>query len=99
MYQQVRYKGSQLHYQCSGEGAAVVLLHGFGEDSTIWRFQKVLERDYKVLIPDLPGSGKSEMIADMSMEGLADAVHFILQQEGLQTCIVIGHSMGGYVTL
>lgn len=35
----------------------------------------------------------------MSLEGLADAVHAMLQHEGLQTCIMIGHSMGGYITL
>ena len=99
MYQNVTYNGRSLYYQSSGQGAAVMLLHGFGEDGSIWGFQKVLEQHFKVLIPDLPGSGRSQLIADMSLEGLADAVHFILQQEGIETCILIGHSMGGYITL
>jgi pimeloyl-ACP methyl ester carboxylesterase len=35
----------------------------------------------------------------MSLEGLAEAVHFMLQQEGIERCVLIGHSMGGYVAL
>lgn len=99
MYRQTEYNGSQLHYQCVGKGATVVLLHGFGEDSSVWGFQKVLEQHFRLLIPDLPGSGRSERIADMSMEGLADAVRFILQNEGIESCVLIGHSMGGYIAL
>lgn len=100
MYRHVNYNGSQLYYQCTGQGPVVVLVHGFGEDSTVWDFQKdSLQQQFQILIPDLPGSGRSGSNADMSMEGLADAVYFILQREGVTECILIGHSMGGYVTL
>lgn len=99
MYRQTIYNGSLLQYQCAGNGPAVVLLHGFGEDGSVWGFQKDLEQHFKLLIPDLPGSGRSQAITDMSMDGLADAVYFILQQEGIKNCVLIGHSMGGYVAL
>jgi pimeloyl-ACP methyl ester carboxylesterase len=100
MYRHVNYNGRQLYYQCTGNGPAVVFVHGFGEDSKVWAFQKeVLQQHFQILIPDLPGSGQSQAIEDMSMEGLADAVYFILQQEGITQCVVIGHSMGGYITL
>jgi pimeloyl-ACP methyl ester carboxylesterase len=77
-----------------------VLVHGFGEDSSVWHFQKeYLQQQYQVLLPDLPGSGRSEPVDDMSMEGLAGAVHAIIKAEGLQNCVLIGHSMGGYIAL
>lgn len=100
MYKQASYKNSVLHYQCVGKGATVVLLHGFGEDGTVWDFQKdALQPHFQLIIPDLPGSGRSPLMADVSMEALADAVSFILEQEGIKSCVLIGHSMGGYITL
>lgn len=77
----------------------MVLLHGFGEDSSIWGFEKVLAENFKIILPDLPGSGRSEPLQDMSLESLAGAVYFLLQHEGIEKCILIGHSMGGYIAL
>ena len=59
----------------------------------------LLNKGYHFIIPDLPGSGKSEMIDDMSMEGMAEVLHSIIHEEKIHTCTVIGHSMGGYITL
>lgn len=52
-----------------------------------------------ILIPDLPGSGESELIPDMSIEGMAEPLHDIVHAEGLDHITLIGHSMGGYITL
>lgn len=92
--------GKKLFYRTGGAGPAVVLLHGFGEDGTVWENQVgALQRDFRLIVPDLPGSGGSETIADMSMEGLAENVYALLQQLGVDEYAMIGHSMGGYVTL
>lgn len=100
MYQQrIEYRGRQVSYRKTGSGPAVVLLHGFGEDSTIWQNQYNIFPDHLLIIPDLPGSGASEMTEDMSMEGLADAVLSVLDAEEVSKCILIGHSMGGYIGL
>jgi pimeloyl-ACP methyl ester carboxylesterase len=58
-----------------------------------------LYKGIQFIIPDLPGSGQSEMIDDMSMEGLAEVIHSIIHEENIEVCPVIGHSMGGYITL
>jgi pimeloyl-ACP methyl ester carboxylesterase len=54
---------------------------------------------FQFIIPDLPGSGQSELIDDMSMDGMAEVLHAIIHEEDIDRCTVIGHSMGGYITL
>ncbi len=94
------YEGSKIFYRVTGMGQPVILLHGFPLDGNIWQAQEYLLKDgYKVIIPDLPGSGKSENIPDMSMEGMAEVIHAIIHKEDISRCTVIGHSMGGYITL
>jgi pimeloyl-ACP methyl ester carboxylesterase len=39
------------------------------------------------------------MITDMSIEGLSEVLHSIIHEENMDTCTMIGHSMGGYITL
>ncbi|UYQ93514.1 alpha/beta hydrolase [Chitinophaga horti] len=86
-------------YRDEGQGKVVLLLHGFGEDGSVWENQQAyLSNYFRVIVPDLPGSGKSPL-ADVSMEAMADFVHAILLQEKLVQVTMIGHSMGGYVTL
>lgn len=100
MKKTILYKGKELSYQASGDGPTVVLLHGFGEDGTVWQEQiSFLEKDFKVVVPHLPGSGSSEMIEDMSMEGLAEAIVSVFEVEEIKQASLIGHSMGGYITL
>lgn len=92
--------GKTIFYRENGEGPIVVLLHGFGEDGGIWKNQFDALAGYRLAIPDLPGTGRSEMIDDMSMEGLASAVKDLADQAfGEEKFVLIGHSMGGYITL
>ena len=93
------YKNSTLSYRVQGEGEAIVLLHGFGEDGEVWRNQVNLFPRYRLIIPDLPGSGASELLEHTNMESLARSVEALLDAEGIDRCILIGHSMGGYITL
>lgn len=93
------YQQKHLHYEVIGNGPTLMLVHGFGEDSSVWRHQREAFPGFQLILPDLPGSGASEIIDDMSMEGLAASLLAILTQEKIEQCIMIGHSMGGYVTL
>ena len=100
MDKEIIYKQKKLVYAISGSGPYVVLLHGFGGDGRGWKQQVAfLEKDFTVVVPQFPGSGVSELTANMSMESLADSVQFILKSESIRECCMIGHSMGGYVTL
>jgi pimeloyl-ACP methyl ester carboxylesterase len=100
MTQEILYENKKIYYTKTGNGKPVMLIHGFGEDSSVWRNQiDYLANQFQLIIPDLPGSGKSELIDDMSMEGMAEVIHAIIHEENIDNCPVIGHSMGGYITL
>jgi pimeloyl-ACP methyl ester carboxylesterase len=100
MEKTILYQGKKIFYRSIGKGKPVMLVHGFGEDGDVWEKQiEFLKNDYYLVVPDLPGSGPSEMINDMSMEGMAEVLHSIIHEENIDKWTVIGHSMGGYITL
>jgi pimeloyl-ACP methyl ester carboxylesterase len=98
----VEYRGVELCYRQAGSGPAVLLLHGFGEDGSVFNdLIPHLEKVATVLIPDLPGSGQSAAWKDFhpSIEDLAAAIHTLVEKEQIEQYIVLGHSMGGYIAL
>jgi pimeloyl-ACP methyl ester carboxylesterase len=101
MYQAFQYRGKNISYRMIGKGNAVVLLHGFGEDSTIFNHQiDFLKDDCLLIVPDLPGSGLSELNEQLdSIDAFATCIHALLQHQNIDQCIMLGHSMGGYITL
>jgi pimeloyl-ACP methyl ester carboxylesterase len=103
-------KSFTIHYKVTGTGMPLVLLHGFGEDGEIWNNQvAALQSEAMVIVPDIPGSGKSKIDqSDFTEENLlllntiefyADVVHALLQHLQITNCILFGHSLGGYITL
>ncbi|HEV7329965.1 MAG TPA: alpha/beta hydrolase [Flavisolibacter sp.] len=93
------HKGKNISYRTRGKGAPVILLHGFGEDGSIWKGQYELFPQHQLIVPDLPGTGDSEALEDMRLESMADAVKAVIDAEGGEKAVLIGHSMGGYITL
>lgn len=79
----------------------VVLLHGYLESMLVWdSFVPLLYKDVRVVTLDLPGHGISVVEGDThTMEFLADSIADGLRTLGVERCTMVGHSMGGYVTL
>lgn len=94
-------KGLKIHYQLTGHGPAIVLLHGFLGSAEIWKsFSRRLSEWFSVITVDLPGHGlSSHTDRSCSMDEMADAVRQVLKAAGINSCLMVGHSMGGYVTL
>jgi len=77
------FEGKKIFYRIIGEGPVVMLLHGLPFDGDLWKplLAGHLAGAFKFIVPDLPGSGRSEIIEDMSMEGMARAMKVILDRE------------------
>lgn len=79
----------------------VVLLHGYLESILVWdEFIDLLKGDLRVVVLDLPGHGVSMVSFEThTMEYLADCVGLTMEAMGINRYSVVGHSMGGYVSL
>lgn len=99
--EKIKFRDANIPYTVSGEGNVLVLLHGFLESKNIWNdFVTVLEKYFRVVCIDLPGHGESDCIGYVhEMEMNAEVVHIVLQHLQIKSCVMAGHSMGGYVTL
>jgi pimeloyl-ACP methyl ester carboxylesterase len=98
----ILYRDSPISYQVIGQGSPVVLIHGFGEDSTVWKYQeKFLSDHFQLILPDLPGSGHSPFIANTDIDSYSEIIKTILETEIKKdaTVTMIGHSLGGYIAL
>jgi pimeloyl-ACP methyl ester carboxylesterase len=100
----ISFKNSSIFYSIKGHGKTVMLIHGFGEDGNIWNeLVSKLKNNFRLIIPHLPGSGKSTILktenGKTSIDDYAEAMIQILKNESVINCTVIGHSMGGYITL
>lgn len=90
-----------LTFKQEGSGTALLLLHGFPFDHTIWDAQmEDLKSVCRVVTPDLRGHGHSPAPEGAySMDVMAQDVLNLLNRIGIYKAIWVGHSMGGYVTM
>ncbi|UAY51745.1 alpha/beta fold hydrolase [Ferruginibacter albus] len=97
----ILFKEKAVAYEISGQGLPVVLIHGFPETGELWHYQKdFLAQQCQVIIPDLPGSGASPYNDQLStIDDYAEAIKAITDNEKLDRVVLIGHSMGGYISL
>ena len=90
----------KLNYQIQGEGIPVIILHGLFGSSRNWAtIARKLAADYQVINVDLRNHGDSECADSMSYPEMADDIHDLLDECGLVTVNIIGHSMGGKVAM
>jgi pimeloyl-ACP methyl ester carboxylesterase len=99
-----RPDGSQLRVECYGREDAppIILTHGWGANSAEWDYLKrELADEFRLIVWDLPGLGRSTRPAnrDYSMENLSRHLEAVLSLAGDQPAILLGHSIGGMITL
>lgn len=97
----IKFKETPVFFTDTGKGRAIVLLHGFLENSTMWHnLVNLLSKNNRVVCIDLLGYGQTGCLGYVhSMELMAEAVEAVLNHLNIEKSIFIGHSMGGYVAL
>ena len=93
--------GQSLHYTESGHGEFLLLIHGLGSSGADWGLQiPALEGHCRVIVPDLPGSGRSAPpLSGYSIAGFAQSLWSLLDQFGATSVNIAGFSLGGAVAL
>ena len=94
-------KGVQMRYFVGGEGPPLVLVHGLGGAASNWtELAPLLVERHRLLVPDLPGHGRSTALPAVSgLEPFADRVALVAEREGMLPAPVVGHSLGGMIVL
>ena len=98
---QIIYKNTKISFTDQGKGTAVVLLHGFLENKTMWdKYVSALSKYHRVITIDLLGHGETECLGYVhTMEDQADMIFAVLISLRIRKIVLVGHSMGGYVAL
>lgn len=105
MTKQINTPSGVLSYEIEGEGIPIFLVHGFGEDGYVWdELRSSLSSVYQIIVPHLSGTYLSpihnlSIVDNLSMESMAEDLLKIIDAEKLDKVVILGHSMGGYITL
>jgi pimeloyl-ACP methyl ester carboxylesterase len=88
--------GIRIHYKSYGSGSkAAVFIHGWTCDQTFWRLQAPVYENRRSLLIDLPGHGRSDKPEiDYTQELFVRAVEAVMRDAGVESAVLIGHSMG-----
>ncbi|NYJ21342.1 4,5:9,10-diseco-3-hydroxy-5,9,17-trioxoandrosta-1(10),2-diene-4-oate hydrolase [Leifsonia psychrotolerans] len=90
-------------YHEAGQGEPLLMLHGSGPGVSAWsNFQHnlpVFAENFRVIMPDLPGFGRTDLpeINDVYPRFAARLVAQFMHELGIDSCLIIGNSMGGSV--
>lgn len=95
----LRYQDIELHYDVSGAGAPLVLMHGWGcNSSTVASIANVASQTHTVYNIDFPGFGASTEPSEVwGVEEYTRVIEFLVKAENMQAPALIGHSFGGRV--
>lgn len=90
-----------LYYEEQGQGIPAIFLHGFPFDHSIWEpLIPLLKNDARMILPDLRGFGRSPAVGDSyTMRLQAEDVAHLMDRLEIEKAVLVGHSMGGYITL
>ncbi len=113
---QILVNNLEINYKIVGQGPAILILHGWGSSSDSWvKVQEMLaEKGYQVIVPDLPGFGKTPAPPSSAswraseghgpkdiwgVEEYAEFTNTFTGKFGLTKFVLAGHSFGGQTAI
>jgi len=101
MQKSLTFKNANISFSDTGKGPVAVLIHGFLENATMWKnVLPALSKRNRIITIDLLGHGKTDCLGYVhTMELFAETITAVLKQLRIRKCVLIGHSLGGYVAL
>lgn len=96
----VEVEGRRIFIREHGNGAPLVLLHGFPQTGDAWRSvaDKLAGRN-RVFVPDLPGYGRSDAAVNAEISTVSRVLVHALQAAGVEKFALVGHDWGGSIAL
>ncbi|MBL7198079.1 MAG: alpha/beta hydrolase [Candidatus Omnitrophica bacterium] len=89
--------GINWHYETEGQNEAILFIHGWSFDASVWCKQiDIFSHHYRVIVLDLPGHGHSDYKKDID---IIEDLNFIAKKLGLGSLNLVGHSLGGFFSL
>jgi len=95
---EIEINGNKINYQTFGSGKPFLFLHGWGSNSDRWIpvAEKIAESGYNVIVPDLPGFGKSDaLLIPWNTNKYIDFIERFIKELNLGEYYLLGHSFGG----
>jgi len=100
MKKYIYVNSKRVRYIDKGKGTVVVLIHGFMESVATWKnLIAPLSESCRIIAIDLPGHGKSKFAEQQTIESYSDTIYQVLKNLEITKFVIVGHSMGGYVSL
>lgn len=101
MQKSITFKNANISFSDVGKGTAIVLIHGFLENATMWKnVVPELSKRNRIITVDILGHGKSDCLGYVhTMDLFAEAIEAVLKHLKIRKYILVGHSLGGYISL
>ena len=99
----IEIDGTRLHYLDKGQGPAIVMIHGLGGQMRNFSYAMLdrLAADHRVILIDRPGSGYSRASSELgsNVRAQAGVIAKLIERLDLDRPLIVGHSLGGAVSL
>ncbi len=94
----VERDGASIYWESAGQGMPLMMVAGLGGVATYWTPQiKTFSQDYRVIVHDQRGTGRSSQVPVLSVEQMADDALAVMDAAGVDRALYLGHSTGGAI--
>ena len=100
MQKYIKVNNINLFYTCTGSGSPLIMLHGNGEDHTIFdEAVALLSKHFTVYAIDSRDHGQSDKVDELHYDDMAEDIRIFIEELGLEKPILYGFSDGGIIGL